>query len=413
MTVPLDAHSRGDTDLPDEPGRSGAVPATDPPASRRALAVTGVVVAGALATGNSMMLVVIAALLSLVLLHEAGHFLAARATGMAVHDFSVGFGPTLWSRRRGEVLYSIKALPLGGFVRIVGMSSLEDVDPALESRTYRAASYPRRLAVIAAGPAANFAVAAVLLFVVIAGVGLPAATTTLADVQAGRPAAVAGVTAGDRVLEVEGTPVGSWAELTDAVAAADSPVSLTVERDGQVRTFDVVSPSGGQGPRLGVAPATVTTRLAPHTAALGATQATGVLMVQSLDGIREFATGFGGFLSSAPSGEVEESSRPLSPVGAVRLGDQASDQGAGVALGVLAIFSVFIGVFNLLPIPPLDGGHIAVATYEAAASRRARRRVELDPALVSQLALAVVALFACVSVVALVLDIVNPAANPF
>src|SRR5438270_13747000 len=135
----------------------------------------------AIVTGFSPFLGVIFALIAIVMLHEFGHFLTAKWAGMKVTEYFFGFGPKLWSVRRGETEYGIKALPLGGYVRIIGMNNLEQVDPADEPRTYRQQSFPKRMAVAVAGSFMHFVMAFILLFVLWAAVGVPKPTLTVGE----------------------------------------------------------------------------------------------------------------------------------------------------------------------------------------------------------------------------------------
>ena len=150
-------------------------------------------------------LVVVSSFVGMLVFHELGHFVAARLSGMQVTEFFIGFGPRLWSVRRGETTYGVKAIPAGAYVRITGMSSLDVVDPAVEYRTYRRQSYPRRMAVALAGSATQFAVALALLFVVYVAVGRPDPTRwVVGEVVSGSAAAAADVHVGDRIVSVAG-----------------------------------------------------------------------------------------------------------------------------------------------------------------------------------------------------------------
>ena len=155
--------------------------------------------------GGLPVVVVVASILVILVLHELGHYLVARWCGMQVTEFFVGFGPRLWSFRRGETEYGIKAIPAGAYVRITGLNNLEAVDPMNEHRTYRAQSYPRRLAVMFAGSATHFLTAIVLLVVIFSVIGRPDPHIwTVGQVVPGSAAEQMGVSAGDRVVSVAG-----------------------------------------------------------------------------------------------------------------------------------------------------------------------------------------------------------------
>src|SRR5436305_1951009 len=171
-----------------------------------------------------------------VCVHEAGHMGTAKAFGMKVTRYFVGFGPTLWSFRRGETEYGVKALPLGGFVRIIGMSNLEDVDPRDEPRAYRQGRYRDRMKVALAGVTVNLLIAFLLFFVVIVGRGVAEGpSTTVSLVVAHSAAAHAGLHDGDRIVAVDGHRLQGWDQLKRAIQRSPgNDIVLTVERDGRL-----------------------------------------------------------------------------------------------------------------------------------------------------------------------------------
>ena len=214
----------------------------------------------------------IVALLFSVMLHETGHFVTAKKFGMKVTRYFVGFGPTIWSTWRGETEYGIKALPFGGFVKIVGMTSLDDVDdPADEPRSFRSHPAWQRIIVLCAGSFMHFVLAFVLLLVLLLGIGIqtasnaaqvgtiiPCVASNVTALDNGvctasnppSPARLAGLRAGDKVIAFDGTPVSNWTQLHNAISRArpGSRVTITVLRDGQ---DDHAAPHAGrrQGPQ--------------------------------------------------------------------------------------------------------------------------------------------------------------------
>src|ERR1700758_3202389 len=194
------------------------------------------------------------------MLHETGHFVAAKRFGMKCTRYFIGFGPTLWSTWRGETEYGIKALPLGGFVKIVGMTSIDEVDPEDEPRSFRRAPGWQRLIVLAAGSFMHFVLAAVLIFGLASGIGIENDNTTqLGTVatcvpasqqaltsgaactsgEAKSPAVIAGLKVGDTVKAFDGTPVSNWTELSNEILKVKpgTPVTLQVQRNGQPLTL--------------------------------------------------------------------------------------------------------------------------------------------------------------------------------
>ncbi len=193
-------------------------------------------------------------LLASVMIHEAGHFATARAFGMKATEFFVGFGPTLWSRRRGETEYGVKAIPAGGFVKIVGMTDLEEVDPADEPRAFYRQPAWQRAIVLAAGSFMHFVIAFVLLIIVFALLGTPTTTTTIARVapcvptdsaatscatgDPASPALGAGMQPGDTVVSYAGQRIDDWQQLQAAIRASGGrQVQVVVDRGGEQQTL--------------------------------------------------------------------------------------------------------------------------------------------------------------------------------
>ncbi|HEY7361033.1 MAG TPA: site-2 protease family protein, partial [Streptosporangiaceae bacterium] len=229
-------------------------------------------------------LIFVVALLFSIMLHEAGHFVTAKKFGMKVTQFFVGFGQTLWSRRKGETEYGVKAIPAGGFVKIVGMTELEDVDPDDEPRSFRRQPGWQRIIVLAAGSFMHFVLAFVLLFALAVGIGLasPGTSTTIGAVDTcvpssltaackpsnpASPAKQVGIRAGDKIVAVAGVPVRSWAQMGKVLRSqpAGQPVTVIVERGGQqlTRTPSLAVIHGRQGSYLGVSPVVVFDRTGP------------------------------------------------------------------------------------------------------------------------------------------------------
>jgi len=188
--------------------------------------------------GSRIPLAIIVGIVIMVMLHEAGHYIMAKRAGMKVTEFFLGFGPRLWSFRRGETEYGVKALPLGGYVRILGMSNLEDVDPEDEPRTYRQGRYRDRMKVVLAGVTVNLIIAFLLFFVVIAGRGVAEPSTTVSAVVAGSAAQAARLQPGDRVEAIDGQPVNNWNDLKRAIEAP-RPVEVPLSEEVDSSTDDI------------------------------------------------------------------------------------------------------------------------------------------------------------------------------
>src|SRR5208282_985319 len=247
----------------------------------------------------------IVALLFSVMLHEAGHFVTAKKFGMKVTRYFVGFGPTLWSTWRGETEYGIKALPFGGFVKIVGMHSLDEVDADDEPRSFHRQPAWQRIVVLCAGSFMHFVLAFVLIFGLALGVGIENQNTTqlgtvsscvatsVTQLDNGTctpsdkpsPAKLAGLRTGDQVIAFDGKPVSNWTQLGNAIrdTRPGSPVTITVRRDGQTVTLQTTLAAipGRSGAYLGIAPTVVFSPASPIRAVTYAGSAFGQVIVGS------------------------------------------------------------------------------------------------------------------------------------
>ena len=232
--------------------------------SRTATGVLVAVLAGLVALavfvpGSRTALALITGIIFLIMLHEFGHYWTAKRAGMKVTEFFLGFGPRLWSFKRGETEYGVKAIPAGGYVRIIGMTNMEEVDPEDEPRTYRQATTGKRLMVILAGVTVNALIAFLLFFVVIAGQGRVAdgPSTTVSRIVAGSAADEAGLRPGDTLVAVNGQQLAGWDQLKAAIEkSGGQTLTLTVERNGQtVEVTATAKEQSGQGV-LGVGRAT-------------------------------------------------------------------------------------------------------------------------------------------------------------
>jgi membrane-associated protease RseP (regulator of RpoE activity) len=360
---------------------------------------------------------VLAALIAMIMLHELGHFVMAKRAGMKVTEFFLGFGPRLWSIRRGETEYGVKAIPAGGYVRIIGMSNMDVVDPADEERTYRAKPYRHRLGVAVAGSTMHFIIAAILLFLLYAAVGQPSARPVVEQIVPDSPAQHSDFRVGDRIVAVNGITVKEWEDIPRYVEShGESQLVFTVVRKDTGEKLDVsVRPrpmqiDGKDVPRVGIGPEQFMQRK-PIPSAIGFTVTKmpsymwetvkalgGIFSPNGIGNYGDLLTGHGG----------DNTKRFISPYGAAQVASKAVDNGWGAVLLFLFTINVFVGIFNMVPLLPLDGGHVAIATYEKIASKIKRRRVQVDVQKLMPITAAVLAVLVIMGLTALYLDIVHP-----
>ena len=380
---------------------------------------TVVIVVGLLAwlgVKNPWSLLFVAGLIVSVFLHELGHFVSARRSGMKVTQFYMGFGPRVWSTKRGEVEFGVRALPIGAFVRIVGMNNLDECDPADEPRAYRQQSYPKRIFVITAGSVMHMIIAATLFIGVYATAGRFGDTKELLIYGApatGSPAEEIGLQDGDQILAINETKIASRTELVKTIVAfkPGDTVEVQIKRDGEMfsRSAKLISnPANLQIAFLGVSTdsykyvrqnifGAVGYGLADVVTAARASVA-GVFVVINPANI----------LSNVVADEPDPSTRPTTVVGASQVGGEIGrSEGLKGILIMLASINVFVGVFNMLPLLPFDGGHAAIATYERFRSRRGRI-YRADVGKMVPVATTVVALLVMLLFAGLYLDVTSP-----
>ena len=405
-------------------GGGGDPTATSPDRIPTSTSVVGIAVIIALllwlGLNNVWTLVFVLGLVLSVFLHEVGHFSTARLSGMKVTQFYMGFGPRLLAWKRGEVEYGLRAFPVGAFVRIVGMNNMDDADPADEARTYRSKSFPKRLLVITAGSLMHGVIALALFVGVYSTAGRYGETGRVKVMDApyvGSAAEAAGIREGDVIVSFDGAPVRTSGEFVAAVRAnrPGDRVTVVVDRAGALITLT---------PTLTTFPGTEDTpearaffgvagwsrdyvQLGAAQAALRAVQDVGSTAVQSVRGVFTVLNPVN-IAKNVTSEVADPMTRPSTVVGASQVGGEIGrEEGWKGVLLLLAAVNVFVGVFNMLPLLPFDGGHAAVAVYERLRSTRTRRYYA-DVRKLAPIATAVVALLVTLLVAGLYLDITQP-----
>ena len=369
--------------------------------------------------GGLPALAIVAGLVVMIFLHELGHYLTAKWAGMKVTEFFLGFGPRLWSFRRGETEYGVKAIPAGAYVRIIGMSNLDEVDLSDEQKTYRAKPFWRRLSVALSGSAMHFLQAFVIMFVLLAVVGAENDASRWTVQASQGPALEAGIRPGDRILSVDGEPVREWFDLREILRdKGGEEVDVVIERDGREQTvtatLDTVNPDGEERGFLGVGPRFDRVRESPLVAVPRAAGEVVNGIGMSITGLTDLfsPSGITSYVDQV-SGRVEDGDpegRVTSIVGVVQVA--ADDDGGGrdwsFLLYILFTVNVFVGVFNLTPLLPFDGGHAVIAVYEKIRSMIAGREYRADVAKLMPLTYVVIVVLGLLMVTSVYMDIARP-----
>jgi membrane-associated protease RseP (regulator of RpoE activity) len=367
-------------------------------------------------------LIFIASVLLAIGIHELGHFATAKWFKIKVDKFFIGFGPRLWSTKRGETEYGLSAFPIGGYVKIAGMNPLEEVPPEDQPRTFKSKPAWQRAIVLVAGSVTHFIVAIIILTCIFTLVGeTDIDTPTLVigavgseELEQKTPAEVAGVRPGDRVIEIAGQRVTSWSQVQQAIRTRpNQPIEIAVERDGRPlilrATLGERDRDGETIGFLGVSPEFAQIDRSPGEAVVEATKDVGV-------GIKDSFLAFGKIFTPSTLSRLfqvatgQEERRPEDPASIVGIGrsagDLAGERDFAQLFFMIAGFNVFIGMANLLPLPPLDGGHLAVLGFEKLTGR------DVDMRRLIPITAMVLTAFGLLFVLVLSADLFNPLKLP-
>ena len=370
-------------------------------------------------TGFYIVLVILI-LIFTIIEHETGHFLAAKAVGIKATHFSVGFGPEIVGWDRGGTRYAIKWVMAGGSVRILGMNPEEEISEEDLPYSYTEAPYWKRFIVVVAGSVANILLAFLFFFVLVLSFGLP----TKADLNSSRigavtryysgtkqvsPAFAAGLKEGDRITSVNGVKVRKWEDLTNQLGPhPGEKVTITVNRDGKTLvltpTLLSIKTNGAAKGKLGIEPYAPRERYNPITAFWGGAKFVGLETAAIVKGIGSLfsLTNLKVLLGMKP----RTINSPQSIVGGARLSVEAARRGPDVFLALMGSIILVIGIFNLLPLPPLDGGHVLVIVIEKLSGRK------VDMRKVAVVSWAVIIVLSIIALRLAILDIFNPIKLP-
>ena len=382
----------------------------------------------------------VVALLTSVMIHEAGHYLTAKKFGMKVTEFFLGFGQKIWSTQRGETEFGLKAIPAGGYCKIVGMSPREELSPADADRAFIKGSIAQRLIVLGAGSFLHFVIGFVLLLTLFAGVGVTSVTNQVEKVSdcvpqtaseicgatsTPSPAKNAGVLAGDKLVKINGQEFTVWSDAVAVIRAnAGKSINLTINRNGQEIPVQVTPATrmvdGKAVGVLGVINQIGTVRFNPIVATQKSVQFGGDILSNSVTSLIKLPTKIPDLLSQTFGGKTRDPEGLVGVVGVARVsGETAStakltlNEKIATFVLIVASLNIFVGMFNLLPLLPLDGGHMAVAIADGIRNFLARRRglpkpAPIDVERLTPITMIVFAFMAGLSIVLLAADIFNP-----
>ena len=367
----------------------------------------------------------IAALLLSVMIHEFGHYLTAKRYGMKVSEFFLGFGSRIWSTKRGETEFGLKAIPAGGYCKIEGMTPNDVMPEGEESRAFYTAKSSQKLIVLGAGSFLHFVLGYILLFVLFAGVGTNQLLPTINQVVKESAAQSAGILAGDEVLSINGKQIENWYKDVQIIRnSKGAPLTLLIKRGTEEITISTSAKletiDGTERYVLGIINDVGIKRSDLVTSIKNAGIVSKDFLVQSVKSLLKLPSKIPALWGQAVSGETRDPNGLVGVVGVARVSGQAVGSDAlsiterlSTFILIIASLNIFVGLFNLLPILPLDGGHMAVAIADEIRAFIARLRGRARPAaidvtLLTPITMVVFVILAALTVLLLIADIVNP-----
>ena len=371
------------------------------------------------------MLAFVVALLLSVMVHEFGHFITARRYGMWVSEFFVGFGKRIWSVQRGETEFGVKAIPAGGYCKIEGMSPNDAMPEGEEDRAFYKASSGKKLIVLGAGSFLHFVLGYLLLFVLFAGVGTNQVLPIIGEVVPNSAAQSAGIQVGDEVISINGVEVTTWYKDVEAIRNSQGKeLTLGLLRDGQnitvTATPRLTDIDGTERYVLGIVNITGLKRSGVIESASNSFKVTKSFLSESVKSLAKLPEKIPALWGATVRGEERDANGLVGVVGVARVSGEAvgSDkltpmERLATFLLIVASLNIFVGIFNLLPILPLDGGHMAVAIADELRAFLARLRgrprpAPIDVTVLTPITMVVFVVLACLTLLLLVADVINP-----
>ena len=367
----------------------------------------------------------IVALLFSVMVHEFGHYITARKYGMWVSEFFVGFGKRIWSVQRGETEFGVKAIPAGGYCKIEGMSPNDEMPQGQEERAFYKASSGKKLIVLGAGSFLHFVLGFVLLFTLFAGIGTNQVLPVINEVVPNSAAQAAGIQAGDEVISINGKRVTEWYKDVEVIRESQgAELTLVLNRNGEevvvttaARLTDI---DGTKRYVLGIVNEVGLERSGVLVSIKNSVTVTKGFLVESVKSLGKLPEKIPALWGATVRGEERDANGLVGVVGVARVSGEAVGSDKLTPMERLATFvlivaslNIFVGVFNLLPILPLDGGHMAVAIADSIRAFFARLRgrprpAPIDVTVLTPITMVVFVVLATLTLLLLVADVINP-----
>jgi len=370
-------------------------------------------------------LVFVVPMLLSVMIHEFGHYITARRYGMWVSEFFVGFGKKIWSVQRGETEFGVKTIPAGGYCKIEGMSPSDQLPEGEQERAFYKASSGKKLIVLGAGSFLHFVIGFVLLFTLFAGIGTNQVLPVISEVVPDSAAQAAGILPGDEILSINGKKVTQWYKDVEVIRESQGKeLTLVLARDGEeisvTASGRLTEIDGTKRYVLGIINDVGLKRSGLWISVKNATTVTKSFLTESVKSLAKLPEKIPALWGATVRGEERDVNGLVGVVGVARVSGEAVGSDKLTPMERLATFvlivaslNIFVGIFNLLPILPLDGGHMAVAIADEIRAFFARLRgrprpAPIDVTVLTPVTMVVFVILACLTLLLLVADVINP-----
>lgn len=367
----------------------------------------------------------VVALLFSVMVHEFGHYVTARKFGMRISEFFLGFGKRIWSFQRGETEFGLKAIPAGGYCKIEGMAPNDEMPEGEEGRAFYKASSAKKLIVLGAGSFLHFVLGFLLLFLLFVGIGTNQVLPVISEVVSNSAAQAAGIQPGDEIVAINGKKVTEWYKDVEAIRQSQgAELTLDLNRDGELLTIvtnaRLTDVDGTKRYVLGIINDVGLKRSSVLLSVKNSTIVTKSFLTESVKSLAKLPEKIPALWGATVRGEERDANGLVGVVGVARVSGQAVGSDKLTPMERLATFilivaslNIFVGIFNLLPILPLDGGHMAVAIADEIRAFFARLRgrprpAPIDVTVLTPITMVVFVVLATLTLLLLVADVINP-----